>query len=168
MSRSPTQSRKLIIGLILCSFGALAARSVPASTCPRGSRGTAPHCQPSQVKPHPTNALQTGATPAMLPTAGRSHASSAMQPRDRRFLGPPVTEPVAHHAGAEQTHGIIFVGGKSAINSQPVPPGHAPDKVSINSQPVPPGRAVHETPRRGAPVEHAHKPRVEQPERSHR
>jgi hypothetical protein len=40
--------------------------------------------------------------------------------------------PVEHPAGASGTHGIIFVGGhsrlvrdKSALNPQPIPPGHA-------------------------------------------
>jgi len=36
---------------------------------------------------------------------------------------------------AGDSHAIIFVGGKSSINSQPVPPG----KTSLNPQPIPPG-----------------------------
>lgn len=168
MSRSSTQSRKLIFSFVLCSFGALAARPASASTCPPGSRGAAPHCQPSQVAPRPTNPMQNRAPSSVAPDLGQSHAVPLSQPRDRRLLGPPVTEPLAPHANAAQTHGIIFVGGKSAINSQPVPPGHAPGEVSINSQPVPPGHAVHQTPRPGTPVEHAHKRRVDQPGRSHR
>lgn len=48
---------------------------------------------------------------------------------------------------AADSHGIIFVGGKSAINSQPVPPGKAalnpqpipPGKTALNPQPIPPG-----------------------------
>lgn len=144
MSPSFTQSRKLVISLMLCSFGVLVASPVPASTCPPGSHGSAPHCQPSQAHPHTSSATATA--------AGKSHASPVTQPSARRSLGLSVREPVAHHASAAQTRGIIFVGGKNAINSQPVPPG----------------RAVHQTPRPGAPVEHANKRRLEQPERSHR
>ena len=29
---------------------------------------------------------------------------------------------------AQDTHGIIFVGGHSELNTQPIPPGHAPLK----------------------------------------
>lgn len=158
MSRSSMQSRKLVISLILCSFGALTVRAAPAGICPPGSHGAAAHCQPIQAKPRPTNAMRGHASAFVTPSVDRSHAGQVQ----------PATEPATHRTGAAQTHGIIFVGGKSAINSQPVPPGHSPDKVSINSQPVPPGRAVHQTPRPGAPVEHAHKPRVEQADRSHR
>lgn len=80
---------------------------------------------------------------------------------------PAAIHPVQPHdvgktTSSGETHGIIFVGGKAngdkaAINSQPVPPGHAPvvplapgvtqstvsagNKAAINSQPVPPGHA---------------------------
>lgn len=56
--------------------------------------------------------------------------------------------PAAPQTGS--TNGIVFVGGKSSINSQPVPPGKTgptpqligPGPVSINSQPVPPGSSA--------------------------
>ena len=44
---------------------------------------------------------------------------------------------VEHHASGANSHGIIFVGGKRALNPQPIPPGHA----------------VRKLPRPGAPVE---------------
>lgn len=141
MSTSPVQSRKLALTFAACSLGALCAQSGAATACPPGSRGSAPHCEPNQTRPHQLSATH----------------SARSQPDER----------VEHRSSAAQTHGIIFVGGKSAINSQPVPPGHSPDLGSINSQPVPPGHAVHQSPRPGTPIEHVRKPEVKQHDGSH-
>ena len=45
--------------------------------------------------------------------------------------------PIEHHSSASNTHGIIFVGGKNALNPQPIPPGHP----------------LHANPHPGAPIE---------------
>lgn len=61
--------------------------------------------------------------------------------------------PIEHRASDANTHAIIFVGGRNAINSQPVPPGHSPDTPAISSQPVPPGRSLRRIPNPGSPIE---------------
>ena len=141
MSRSSVQSRKLALTFAICSLGAVSAQSGAATACPPGSHGVAPHCEPNQTQPHQLSATH----------------SAQSQPGG-------LTE---HRSSAAQTHGIIFVGGKSAINSQPVPPGHSPDLGSINSQPVPPGHAVHPSPRPGTPIERVRKPEAKQDDGGH-
>ena len=86
--------------------------------------------------------------PSVPKTAYASHSA--------HHLGP---APAASASGydlraqheAKSAHGIIFVGGKQALNPQPIPPG----KSALNPQPIPPGHAVHKLPQPGAPVQHA-------------
>jgi hypothetical protein len=67
---------------------------------------------------------------------------------DWRKTGPGVgPAPVEHHAGTNK-NGIIFVGGKTSLNPQPIPPG----KAALNPQPIPPGHALSELPHVGAPI----------------
>ena len=167
MPRSKIQSRKLAFTIVTCFLGAISAHSASATTCPPGYHGSAPHCQPNQAKPDRPYTTHGAAPSSIAPTSVRHIRAEMHEPVDRARLGPQPGAPVEHRSNAAQTHGIIFVGGKSAINSQPVPPGHSPDKRTINSQPVPPGRAVHQLPRPGAPIEHLRKPEVKQQSVSH-
>jgi hypothetical protein len=95
---------------------AMSAASVPlasaayASTCPPGYGGTYPKCVPKQAK---------------RPRAFVAHSNA-------RGVGA-----TSVHATQEK-HGIIFVGGKAALNPQPIPPG----------------RSTKVPPHPGTPIEH--------------
>ena len=162
MPCSTIQSRKLALTLVICSLAAVSAHSASATPCPPGSHGSAPHCQPNQARPQRLPTMHSDAPSSLAPLSGRHRSAEKNEQVDRARTRPQPGGPVEHRSNAAQTHGIIFVGGKSAINSQPVPPGHSPDTRSINSQPVPPGRAVHKRPLPGDPVERTHGADVKQ------
>lgn len=167
MSCATIQSRKLAFTFVICALGAISAHSASATTCPPGYHGSTPHCQPDQAKPNRPYTTHSAAPSSMAPIHGRHSPAEVHETVDRARLGPRPGTPVEHRSTAAQTHGIIFVGGKSAINSQPVPPGHSPDQRAINSQPVPPGYAARPSPQPGAPIEQARKPEVKQHDGSH-
>lgn len=163
MSRMTIQSRKLAVTILVCSLGAITTHSVAATACPPGSHGSIPHCQPNQAGSHERFTMNHGAvSPSPAPISGRHRPAEIHAQVDPARVRPQSGAPVEHRSSAAQTHSIIFVGGKSAINSQPVPPGHSPDMGSINSQPVPPGRAVHKRPLPGNPVERTNHPEAKQ------
>ena len=92
--------------------------------------------------------------PNMTPYGVRTTGSSTIHsPRpmmiDHSRVKPRPGVPIEHSSSTGQQHGIIFVGGKNAINSQPVPPGHS----ALNPQPIPPGHAIRKIPNPGAPLE---------------
>ena len=162
MSRSTVHSSKLAFTIVICSLGAISAHSAAATTCPPGYHGSTPHCQPNQARPHRSYTEQNAEPSSVAPISGRRGPSETHAQVHRARLEPQPDAPVEQRSNAAQTHDIIFVGGKNAINSQPVPPGHSPDMGSINSQPVPPGRAVNPSPRPGAPIEHGREPESKQ------
>lgn len=141
--------------------------------CPPGAQRYQGRCVPVPHRPQraepphyyteKSNSTRYGATPV-----GRSHLHKA-KPEiiDRARVKPQPGSPIEHHSNASNTHATIFVGGKNAINSQPVPPGHSPNKASINSQPVPPGHAVHRSPQPGEPVERAREVKIKQQSEGH-
>lgn len=162
MPRSKIQSPKLPFAIVICVLGAISAHSAAATTCPPGYHGSAPHCQPDQAHPDRPYTTHGAAPSSFAPTSSRHIQTEMHEPVDRARHKPQPGAPVEHRSNAAQTHAIIFVGGKNAINSQPVPPGHSPDIESINSQPVPPGRAAHRLPQPGAPIERGREPEVKQ------
>lgn len=153
MSRLIIQSRKLAATFVICSIGAISAHSSWATTCPPGYDGAAPHCQPKQAKSSRPHTARSATSSSIAPISSPHSSAALRETVDGARLGPQRGAPVELRSHAAQMHGIIFVGGKNAINSQPVPPGHSPDKRAINSQPVPPGRGVHRRPRPSDPVE---------------
>jgi len=68
----------------------------------------------------------------------------------KQTIGPVSPEPL--HANGVNQRSIIFVGGKpsgdkAALNTQPIPPGHANGgKEALNTQPIPPGHGTRPTP----------------------
>jgi hypothetical protein len=99
----------------------------PAAPCPPGYHGSAPHCMPDQAKTHHPYATTTGhhssgATPLGSSTPAPAHAKIADWHKPGPSIGP---GPVEHHADTASTKKIIFVGGKSSLNPQPIPPGHS-------------------------------------------
>lgn len=124
---------------------ALAASAVHA--CPLGTmpdpnynpsgpmaRAHPQRCVPA---PRPPTAKYIGTPGPDVEHAAQLHSQTPMQ-QDRSKLKPQPGVPIEHANDASNTHGIIFVGGKSALNTQPIPPG----KAALNPQPVPPGRVV--------------------------
>jgi hypothetical protein len=141
-----------IAGLLVLAAAAMAA---PASAQSARARAT-----PAQAKPHSHEPLvgKLNTSPASgVTTARNPHAPQA----EKRIVD---THGVAapHGRGPRSEggkYGIIFVGGrarsrvahdKTAINSQPVPSGHALhgspqsplSKTALNPQPIPPGHAL--------------------------
>ena len=152
--------------IALCLIGALIAQTVSAG-CPPGYRNKAGHCVPGPVqmhhpvaiessvhapiavsplhsnKPH-TYAHASAVTPVHATTTHHATPKTAYAAHSTHHAGP---APAASSYGydlraqheAKSTHGIIFVGGKQALNPQPIPPGHS----------------VHKPPQPGAPVQQA-------------
>jgi hypothetical protein len=150
------RARAVLVTCVL--VGATMAAPAMAESCPPGYRGTYPHCMPAPVKPHRPYAMHSNAHGAgVVPLTNQHHAYPIERKMIDPYTLPPHTGPgpVEHQASAADTHGIIFVGGhaqrgidhdKSAINSQPVPPGRSlHDKGALNPQPIPPGRAPVKT-----------------------
>jgi len=162
-----------------CVIGALIAQTASAD-CPPGYRSKAGHCIPGQAQPHQPLVMKsvapvpTAVSPmhankphsyAHVSSVTPVHASAthSAEPRTAQALQ------VKHHAGPASagssykydleaqheakadTHGIIFVGGKQALNPQPIPPG----KNALNPQPIPPGHVMKKLPPPGAPIENA-------------
>ncbi|MFT3792561.1 MAG: hypothetical protein QM741_16190 [Rudaea sp.] len=108
------------------------------------------HPQRCVPAPKPSVARYNGPINPNIEHAAQPHSQTPMQ-QDRSKLKPQPGLPIEHASSASNTHGIIFVGGKNAINSQPVPPGRA----ALNPQPIPPGRTLSPTPHPGSPIEKA-------------
>src|SRR6185437_57542 len=148
-TKTPSRIRVGVIGAGMTA--ALMAQIAGAAPCPPGYLGSYPHCMPDQAKPHHAYVAHSyvhsvGATPM------RSAKPHATEPKmaDWHKTGPAVGPgPVEHATSASDQHGIIFVGGKQALNPQPIPPG----KSSLNPQPIPPGHLKTPTPNPGAPIE---------------
>ena len=150
-----------------CLIGALGARTALAD-CPPGYSSKGGHCIPGPVQVHHPVAIESGvhAPTAVSPVHASSphtyaHVSGAASTQAvKPFHAVPKAVPASHtarhaepapaassfkydlraqHEAKSETHGIIFVGGKTALNPQPIPPGHA-----IKAMPHP-----------GAPVENA-------------
>ena len=161
-----------------CLMGALIAQTAMAG-CPPGYRSKAGHCVPGPVQMHHPVAIKSTmhAPTAVSPVHANkphnyAHASTVtpMQATTTHHAAPKTwyASHSTHHAGpapaassygydlraqheAKSAHGIIFVGGKQALNPQPIPPG----KTALNPQPIPPGHSVHKLPQPGAPVQQA-------------
>ena len=139
--------------LFCIALAASAAHACPPGTMPDpnynpSSPAARAHPQRCVPAPKPPTAKYTGTANPNIEHAAQPHSQTPMQ-QDRSKLKPQPGAPVEHASSAADTHGIIFVGGKNAINSQPVPPG----KAALNPQPIPPGRALHHAPPPGTPTE---------------
>ncbi|MES2402912.1 MAG: hypothetical protein V4567_01085 [Pseudomonadota bacterium] len=146
-SNVPSNRRGQIIAA--CLLGALTMQTAMAG-CPPGYRSKAGHCIPGPAQPHrPYVAKSNVHVPAGVSPWHTQPHTLVPKAIDRSKLKPQPGAPIEQHAGTSDQRGIIFVGGKNAINSQPVPPG----KAALNPQPIPPGHILHPIPRPGAPVE---------------
>ncbi|HJU25495.1 MAG TPA: hypothetical protein VJ722_02350 [Rhodanobacteraceae bacterium] len=116
-----------------CLAFALVAQAATAG-CPPGYQSKAGHCIPRPMQTH--HPVRAGSF---------AHAPAAVSPvhADKHHSAPKkaYASHSTHHAGlapatssygydlraqheAKSVHGIIFVGGKQALNPQPIPPGH--------------------------------------------
>lgn len=143
----PSNRGGLIVAVTLVT--ALIAQAALAD-CPPGYRSKAGHCIPGPAQPHRPLVMKSvaPAPTAVSPIHAKPH-TLAPKTIDGSKVKPQPGAPIEHHASASNTHGIIFVGGKNAINSQPVPPG----KSSLNPQPIPPGHSTRRPPHSGTPIE---------------
>lgn len=107
-----------------CVLGAMIVQTAIAD-CPPGYRFKAGHCIPGPAQPHhPWTQSGVHAPSAVSATHAKPHVL-APKMIDKSKVPPQPGVPIEHHASASNTHGIIFVGGKQALNPQPIPPGHA-------------------------------------------
>lgn len=112
-------------------------------TCPPGTHTYQGHCvvvppRPGQAHPR-TYTAHSNMPSGITPTYVSKKPPHATTPKmvDWRKTGPHIGPgPVEHHASAANTHGIIFVGGKQALNPQPIPPGHAIKRVPHPGTPI--------------------------------
>jgi hypothetical protein len=151
MQPSTVQSTCRSSIIAACLIAALIAQTALAD-CPPGYRSKAGHCVPSQAQSHHPFVMKSNEHPpiAVSPMHAKPH-TFAPKMIDKSKVKPQPGVPIEQHASASSTHGIIFVGGKQALNPQPIPPG----KNTLNPQPIPPGHAVHKPPQPGAPVQQA-------------
>ena len=116
-----------------CLAFALFAQAATAG-CPPGYRPKAGHCIPGPTQTHhPVRAGSFARAPAAVSPvhAGKHHSApkTAYAPQATHHAGPaPATSSYGYDLRAQHeaksAHGIIFVGGKQALNPQPIPPGH--------------------------------------------
>lgn len=141
----PSKPRSL--ALAACLAAALLAQAALAG-CPPGYRVKAGHCIPGPAPTHHPRATSIVHSPSAITPV--HHQPRALPPEmiDKSKVKPQPGAPIEQHASASDPRRVIFVGGKSAINSRKAPPG----KAALNPQPIPPGHAVHK-PRPGAPIE---------------
>ncbi|MBS0591828.1 MAG: hypothetical protein JSR65_14520 [Proteobacteria bacterium] len=137
----------------------LAAATAHAD-CPPGTMPD-PHFDPSSpaARAHPQRCVPAPKPPtdryigpanSQYDHTAHAHAQTPMQ-QDRSTIKPNPGAPIERTNDSANARGIIFVGGKNAINSQPVPPGHSalntqpipPGHSALNTQPIPPGHAPH-------------------------
>lgn len=78
--------------------------------------------------------LPPGMTPAYASKPPRHTTTTKMIDKSKAQPRPGV--PIGQHATESNTHGINFVGGKQALNPQPIPPGHAVHEVPQPVEPV--------------------------------
>jgi hypothetical protein len=97
--------RKLIVACMM---------SVPLAALADGHKPPGPshHHQPYEMRTVVQTPSAAGLKPRRPYTLHEAHDAQGAPPK-----------PVP--GAAQNTHGIIFVGGHSALNTQPIPPGHA-------------------------------------------
>lgn len=143
----PSNRHGLTFATVLIT--ALIAQAALAD-CPPGYRSKARHCIPGPAQPHRPLAMKSiaPAPAAVSPIPVKPH-TLAPKRLDGSKVKPKPGAPIEHPASASNARGIIFVGGKQALNPQPIPPGNA----ALNPQPIPPGHSTRKPPHPGTPVE---------------
>lgn len=99
-------------------------------------------CDPNNVKHVP------------CPASAQTHQPLVYTAASKPRIGPVAPGPLHATPGtapASNKQSIIFVGGKpsdskSALNPQPIPPGHGNGKAALNPQPIPPGKVSPASP----------------------
>ncbi len=136
--------------LAACLSGALASQPA-AATCPPGYRPKGPMCMPGPVKPQPPYTAHSVVTPSVSAVHAGHQPGEITEAVDPRKIKPQPGAPIEHSSTASEKRGIIFVGGKKATVAPATSSGHA----ALNTQPIPPGHAISVSPHPGAPLEKA-------------
>ena len=133
MKSSPSYRSRLTHGVTSSCLFCIALAASMAHACPPGTMpdpnynpsGPAARAHPQRCVPAPKQptAKYIGTNNADVEHAARLHSQTPMQ-QDRSKLKPQPGVPIEHANNTSNAHGIIFVGGKSALNPQPIPPGH--------------------------------------------
>jgi len=121
-----------------------------------------PNCRPPQPRQSPQHPPRGAPHQESTSTNYGPHLGTDSMKKPPTFtaekkqtIGP--VSPESLHANGASASGvnqrsIIFVGGrpsgdKAALNTQPIPPGHANGgKEALNTQPIPPGHGTRPTP----------------------
>ncbi|MEP6899313.1 MAG: hypothetical protein ABI870_12350, partial [Rhodanobacter sp.] len=144
-----TLTRPQAIAMAVCAIFTFSMQSALAVTCPPGYASKGPGCVPTPPHPyHPRRGVAEHVNAHASPTANplRHEPAELHKQADWHKLKPQPGAPIEHASSASQKHGIIFVGGKKAIHSQPV----ARDHAALNPQPIPPGHSLRKMPHPGA------------------
>ena len=126
---SPLMHGAALSGLFCVALAASTAHACPPGTMPDpnynpSSPAARAHAQRCVPAPKPT-AKYVGTINPNIEHA-KPHSPTPMQ-QDRSGFKPQPGVPIEHASSTSNAHGIIFVGGKSALNPQPIPPGHPGD-----------------------------------------
>ena len=177
MQSCNVQSNRRGLLIAACVIGALIAQ-VASADCPPGYRIKAGHCIPGPAQTHRPVAIESSVhAPTVVSPMHASkphayahvsagapvHATATHHSASKTVYASHSTHQAtpapasstsgydlrAQHEAKSDTHGIIFVGGRQALNPQPIPPG----KSALNPQPIPPGHVKTAIPHPGAPVE---------------
>ncbi|HJU08625.1 MAG TPA: hypothetical protein VJ727_09115 [Rhodanobacteraceae bacterium] len=163
MQSRNVQSNRRGLVIAACVIGALIAQTASAD-CPPGYRSKAGHCIPGPMQTHHPVAIEssvhaptavspihankprtyahaTAVTPVHATTTHHYRSETAYASHSTHSGGP---APAASASGydlraqheAKTAHGIIFVGGKQALNPQPIPPGHVKAAIPHPGAPI--------------------------------
>jgi hypothetical protein len=149
-NRYPANSRRAAartlhsLALTCALLGAACFAQVAMATCnPKISRSCAQPAQARSARPYEAKILDHSSTAYRL--AGHPHSpTSISNVRRQDFHGPSTPGPRRDVVQSATRHGIIFVGGHSARTL---------DKNALNTQPIPPGHAARKIPHPGLPLE---------------
>ena len=151
MHGSTTYSRKRTIAVVVCSVCAPRAFSFSTTTRARGDHKSYPHCHAEQARIHHSRAQYAGMASPVGSIGGKHDSAETQNKMDRAGARPHPGTSVERRASAAEEQGIIFVGEKSALNSQPVPPQ----------------RSVHTSTQRGDPAGRTPGPLSKNPVENH-
>ncbi|WP_347260570.1 hypothetical protein [Rudaea sp.] len=135
MKSSFSPASRLARGVVLSGLFCLALAASTAQACPPGtmpdpnyspSNATA-RARPQRCVPAPKQptAKYIGTNNPDVEHSARLHSQTPML-QDHSKVKPEPGAPIETANGGANERAIIFVGGKSALNPQPIPPGHTP------------------------------------------
>ncbi len=141
MQGSKIRSHRHGLTIIACLFGIAVAQNTLADCTPGYKDNPNFNCNPPASPA--LHALSSPQAKSNLPP-NTNAIQFTCPPGTQRYQGHCVAVPHrqrqsdtrTQHSSSASEHGIIFVGGKSSLNPQPIPPGHAMKRLPRPGSPV--------------------------------